>query len=121
MFVLSLALAATSMSELTISSAEAIITKELLPSSIISKTEKQAESKITKLSAAEDLAQTDSFLILCPETMIDERQLVRRIYFSGKQYRFDALNSAQTNDFIYSILFMMGRRKNCPKRLSTNV
>ena len=82
MFVLSLALAATSMGELTISSAEAIITKELLPSSIISKTEKQAESKITKLSAAEALAQTDSFLILCPETMIDERQFVRRIYFS---------------------------------------
>lgn len=103
MFVLSLALAATSMGELTISSAEAIITKELLPSSIISKTEKQAESKITKLSAAEDLAQTDSFLILCPETMIDERQLVRRIYFSGKQYRFDALNSAQIKDFVYQI------------------
>lgn len=103
MFVLSLALAATSMSELSISSAEAIITKELLPSSIVSKTEKQTESKITKLSAAEDLAQTDSFLILCPETMIDERQLVRRIYFSGKQYRFDALNSAQIKDFVDQI------------------
>ena len=103
MFVLSLSLAATSMSELSISSAEAIITKELLPSSIVSKTEKQSESKITKLSAAEDLAQTDSFLILCPETMIDERQLVRRIYFSGKQYRFDALNSAQIKDFVDQI------------------
>jgi len=103
MFVLYLSLAATSMSELSISSAEAIITKELLPSSIVSKTEKQSESKITKLSAAEDLAQTDSFLILCPETMIDERQLVRRIYFSGKQYRFDALNSAQIKDFVDQI------------------
>lgn len=103
MFVLSLSLAATSMSELSISSAEAIITKELLPSSIVSKTDKQEESKITKLSAAEDLSQTDSLLILCPETMIDERQLVRRIYFSGKQYRFDTLNSAQINDFVDQI------------------
>ena len=103
MFVLALALAATSMSELSISSAEAIITKELLPSSLISKIEKRQESKITKLSAAEELAQTDTLMILCPEALIDERRLVRRIYFSGRQYRFDALRSSQINDFIGQI------------------
>jgi len=102
-FVLALTLAATSMSELSISSAEAIVTKELLPSSLMSKFEKHQESKITKLSSAEELAQTDTLLILCPETLIDERKLVRRIYFCGRQYRFDSLNSQQINDFIDQI------------------
>lgn len=99
MFILALALSATSMSELSISSAEAIITKELLPSSLISKIEKKQESKITKLSVAEQLAKTDTLLILSPETLIDENKLVRRIYFSGNQYRFDTLKSTQIKDF----------------------
>jgi Ca2+-transporting ATPase len=53
MFLLSLALAATTMSEPLICAAEAIRTKEILPSSIASKSLKRPASKITKLSSAE--------------------------------------------------------------------
>ncbi len=103
MFALSLALAATSMSEPIISAAETIITKELLPSSIVSKSEKKYGSKVTKFSSAEEIASTDTFLLLGPDTLIDQRQLVRHIFFSGGQYRFDALRSNEIRDFVQHI------------------
>ena len=102
-FTLSLALAATSMSEVIIASAETIITGELLPSSSVSKSESMRSSKVTKLSVAEELAQTDTFLILSPDVLIDHKRLVRQIYFSGKRYRFDAIESNDINDLAKQI------------------
>lgn len=103
MFALSLALAATSMSEPIISAAETIITKELLPSSIVAKSEKTHRSKVTKFSSAEEIALTDTFLILSSDTLIDQRQLVRHIFFSGAKYRFDTLRSNEIRDFVQHI------------------
>jgi hypothetical protein len=103
MFLLSLALAATTMSEPLICAAEAIITKEILPSSIASKSLKRPASKITKLSSAEQLALTDTLLILSPDVLIDYRDLVRNIYFAGKQYRFDAVHSKDVESLVQLI------------------
>lgn len=99
MFLLSVSLASTCMSELVAAPAESLVTKEILPSSRAKKNERTQESRITKLSAAEALADTDTFLILSPEILSDKKQLVRRIYFDDKKYRFDALASKELNDF----------------------
>lgn len=99
MFLLSLALASTCMSELVVAPAESLVTKEILPSSRVKKNERTLQSRITKISSAETLADTDTFLILSPEILLDKRQLVRRVYFADKKYRFDALASKELSDF----------------------
>lgn len=117
MLLLLLTLAATTMSEPLVSAAEAIITKEMLPSSVASKSIKSPTSKITKLSAAERLALTDTFLILTPDVLIDRRELVRYIYFSGKRYRFDAIYSREVESLaqIIAPYFAVTPRSSIPK------
>lgn len=97
-FLLSLALASTCMSELVAAPAESIVTKEILPSSRVKKSERAPQSRITKLSASEALADTDTILILAPEILLDKKQFVRRVFFADKKYRFDALFSNEVRD-----------------------
>ena len=103
MFLLSVALATTCMSELVAAPAEALITKEILPSSRVKKNDRIQQSRITKLSSAESLAEVDTFLILSPDILKDKKTLVRRVYFADRGYRFDALNSKELNDFASQI------------------
>lgn len=98
-FLLLLAVSVTSMSELVISPAESLVTKELLISSRKGKTANNTESRITKLSSAESIADTDTVLILSHEVLVDTRNHVRRIFFADKNHRFDSLKSEDLSAF----------------------
>ncbi len=103
-FTVALALAVTSLSDLVIRPAESIVTKEILPSSRHRGRLGERESRITKLSAAESLANTDTVLILSPEVLTDKNELVRHVYFAGKSFRFDSLGSAVLADFATELI-----------------
>ncbi len=102
-FALSLALAVTCMSYLVTFPAESIVTKEILPSSRFKISKKTTESRITKFSAAEKLAEIDTILILSPELLIDNKTLVRTAFFAGESFRFDSLRSEYLSDFACEI------------------
>ncbi len=96
--LLLVALSVTCMSEFVISHAESLVTKELLISSRNDKAKNNVDSRITKLSSAEAIADTDTVLILSPDVLVDNRFKLRRVLFSDKTYRFDTLRS---NDLSY--------------------
>ena len=98
-FLLLLASSVTCMSELVISPAEFLVTKELLISSRTKKKKINSESRITKLSSSELIADTDTVLILTKEALIDTGNYVRRIFFADKNYRFDSLKSDDLSAF----------------------
>jgi hypothetical protein len=102
-FLLFLSVSVTCMSEFVISPAEFMITKELLISSRSDKAKKNSESRITKLSSAQSIADTDTVLVLTPDVLIDERNSVRRVLFADKFYRFDTLKSEDLIDFYNSV------------------
>lgn len=103
LFLIILSLSVTCMSEIAVAPAETLVTKEILISSRSKKARRNADSRITKLSAAENLAETDTMLILNPEVLIDGENTVRRVYFADKQYRFDSLRSEELDAF-YSVI-----------------
>ena len=103
-FQLLLALSVTCMSELVVAPAESIVTKELLISSRKGRAAHNIESRITKLHSAESIADTDTVLILSPEILIDSEFRLRRIYFSDKRFRFDALKSDDLRFLFESII-----------------
>lgn len=98
LFLIALSLSVTCMSELVISPAETLVTKDILPSSRRA-TALDGESRLTKLSAAENLADIDTLLILCPEVLKDRRIMVRRVYYNSTEYRLDTLSSFQLSSF----------------------
>ena len=102
-FLLMLALAVTCMSEPVVLPADALLTKELLVSSRRGKAIKLNMSRITKLSSVDTIADTDTVLILNPNILADNEVSVRRIFFSGKQFRFDALGSNGLKTFCDSV------------------
>ena len=102
-FLLLLSLSVTCMSELVIMPADTLLTKELLVSSRSVKSGNFNRSRLTKLSSADEIADTDTVLILNPNVMTDTSFSVRRIYFSGKQFRFDTLRSNALSSFAESI------------------
>lgn len=99
LFLTILSLSVTCMSEVAVAPAELLVTNELLSSARSSKAIRDRDSRITKLSAAETLADTDTLLILHPDVLIDTRNTVRRVFFADKQYRFDSLHSDELGDF----------------------
>lgn len=106
-FILLLSLSVTCMSEFIILPAEALVTKELLISSRKRKSKYNIESRVTKLSSAEIIADTDTLLLLTPEVIIDNRNKVRRIFFSNNEYRYDALKSGNLLElfsYIYPVV-----------------
>ncbi len=103
LFLTVLSLSVTCMSEIAVAPAETLVTKEILISSRSKKAKRNVDSRITKLSAAETLADTDTMLILNPEILIDGENAVRRVYFADKQYRFDSLKSEELDAFYTAI------------------
>ena len=103
-FILFLSVSVTCMSEFVISPAETLVTKELMISSRKDKAKKNTESRITKLSSAEAIADIDTVVITSPAVLIDSRHLVRRIFFADNKYRYDTLRSESLSSFYDEIL-----------------
>lgn len=108
-FLTLIALAATCMSDLVTVPAEALVTKEILPSSRIRIAKRNRQSKITKLSDTERIANADSIIILSPDILVDANIKVRQAYFSDSTFRFNALYSSAMHDFLRNILPMYSR------------
>ncbi|MGM9642381.1 MAG: hypothetical protein ACI3XI_04145 [Eubacteriales bacterium] len=111
-FLTLVALAATCMSDLVTVPAEALVTKEILPSSRIRIANRNRQSKITKLSDTERIANADSIVILSPDVLIDGNIKVRQAYFSGVSLRFDGLFSSAMQNFMRNVLPMYSRAVN---------
>lgn len=107
-FLIMLAVAVTSMSELISAPASAIITGTLFEN----KHNRHIDHGVTKLASVDAIADTDTILILCPDILIDKRQLVRRVFISDKEYRFDSLKSKELDSFSYSIALYITDRRN---------
>lgn len=103
LFLTMLSLAVSCMSEIAVAPAETLVTKEILLSSRAKKAKSNVDSRITKLSSAESLADADTMLILNPEVLVDSENTVRRVWFADKQYRFDSLRSKDLDAF-YSVI-----------------
>ncbi len=92
-FLLMLALSVTSMSELISAPASFIISHTLFND------KGENYPGVTKLSSVDKIAEADTLLILCPEVLKDQKQLVRRVFFSDREYRFDSLKSDDLGNF----------------------
>ena len=98
-FLVMLAVAVTSMTELIASPSASIVSYTLF------KGKKQRISEVTKLSSADALAETDAVLFLCPDVLKDNRKFVRRVFFSEKEYKFDSLKSAELNSLAATLSY----------------
>ncbi len=98
-FLLLIALAFSCMSNIVTIPAEALVTKEILPSSRIKILNSRNQSRITKLAATEKLANTKAVVLLSADALIDTAIRVRQIYFSGSSFAFDSLYSTPIREF----------------------
>ncbi len=96
-FLIFLAISVISMGELISAPASAIVSQTLFAG------KRKIENGITRLSATEKISDTDTLLILCPEVLVDKRHLVRRVFYSDKEYRFDSLKSTELDRFTLSL------------------
>lgn len=92
-FLIFLALSVISMGELISAPATLIVSHTLFPG------KRTVNNGVTRMSATEKIAAADTLLIMCPETLVDKRHFVRRVFYSDKEYRFDSLRSAELDSF----------------------
>ncbi len=102
-FLILLAVSVISMGELISAPASALVSSTLFSS-------KRIDNGITKLSATEKISNTDTLLILCPEALVDKRHLVRRVFYSDKEFRFDSLRTAELDSFSSALERYLSRR-----------